>query len=112
MNEDEETVSLTISGNKVTLQQKIVNGTFYLKDAPLYKSGNIYNASYELQENKDTGYESYSAQMKSYIESDLTYLKLIVGRLVEGYETDASGQKVDYNFGAKLVYSNVINTTP
>ena len=110
MNEDEETVSLTISGNKVTLQQKIVNGVFYLKDAQLYKYNNsLYNASYGPQQIE---YESSSGKMISYIESNLTYLKLIVGRLVEGYETDASGQKVDYNFGAKLVYSNVINTTP
>ena len=110
MNEDEETVSLTISGNKVTLQQKIENGVFYLKDAQLYKYNNsLYNASYEQQENT---VESGSGKMISYIESNLTYLKLIVAVLMEGYETDASGQKVDYNFGAKLVYSNVINTTP
>ena len=105
----DNTYSLTIKNNKVTLQDNSsssLTGTqYFLKDAQLYESGGIYNASYGPQQIE---YESSSGKMISYIESDLTYLKLIVGILAEG-DNSTDGY---LNFGAKLVYSSVINTTP
>ena len=105
----DNTYSLTIKNNKVTLQDNLsssLTGTqYFLKDAQLYESGGIYNASYGPQQIE---YESSSGKMISYIESDLkTYLKLIVGILGEGYD------RGDYfNCGIKFVYSGEITTTP